>query len=112
MVGIASFSFSDLFSDANSAYSMFVARAGPGLGVLVLLFIGHALYQQIQINHIRRQLMEQVFAVDKVGTAGPGGLQPGRTGFANWFLYNRRYAEQRLESEIALIPAAWTSTRP
>jgi diguanylate cyclase (GGDEF)-like protein len=100
MVGIASFSFSNFFSDANSAYSMFIARAVPGLGVLVLLFIGHALYQQIQINHIRRKLMEQVFAVDKVELLAQEvynlAVLDSLTGS-----YNRRYAEQRLESEIA-----------
>lgn len=99
MVGIASFSFSDLFSQANSSYSMFISRAVRGLGVLVLLFIGHALYQQIQINHIRRQLLEQVFAVDKVEVLAQEvynlAVLDSLTGS-----YNRRYAEQRLESEI------------
>jgi hypothetical protein len=66
MVGIVSFSFSGLFSQADTSYSMSISRAVCGLGVLVILFIGQAFYQQIQINRIRGQLMAQVFAVDKI----------------------------------------------
>jgi diguanylate cyclase (GGDEF)-like protein len=65
----------------------------------VLLFIGYALYQQIQINQIRRQLLEQVFAVDKVEVLAQEvynlAVLDSLTG-----AYNRRYAEQRLITEI------------
>ena len=100
MVGIASFSFSSSFSQIDTNYSMFFGRAVRGLGLLVLLFIGHALYQQIQINSIRRQLMAQVFAVDKVEVLAQEvynlAVLDSVTGS-----YNRRYLEQRLESEVA-----------
>jgi len=100
MVGIASFSFSMLVSEANGSYSIYMNQAVRGLGILVLLFIGYALYQQIQINHIRRQLLEQVFAVDKVEVLAQEvynlAVLDSLTG-----AYNRRYAEQRLTTEIA-----------
>lgn len=100
MAGLASFSFSDLSAQANNSYSMFLGRAVRGLGTLVLLFIGHALYQQIQINHIRRQLLEQISAVDKVEILAQEvynlAIVDSLTGS-----FNRRYAEQRLDGEIA-----------
>jgi diguanylate cyclase (GGDEF)-like protein len=100
MVGIASFSFPGLFPRSDDSYSMLMSRAVRGLGVLVFLFIGHALYQQIQINRIRRQLLAQVFAVDKVEVLAQEvynlAVLDTVTGS-----YNRRYAEQRLASEIS-----------
>jgi diguanylate cyclase (GGDEF)-like protein len=100
MLGIASFTFSAFLSEANSSYSIYMNQAVRGLGVLVLLFIGYSLYQQIQINQIRRQLLEQVFAVDKVEVLAQEvynlAVLDSLTG-----AYNRRYAEQRLVTEIA-----------
>jgi diguanylate cyclase (GGDEF)-like protein len=100
MAGIASFSFSHLLPQMNPLDSLIFGRAVRGLSCLVLLFIGHAFYQQIQIGRIRRQLMAQVFAVDKVELLAKEvynlAVLDTVTG-----AYNRRYAEQRLESEIA-----------
>jgi diguanylate cyclase (GGDEF)-like protein len=100
MLGIASFTFSALLSEANSSYSIYMNQAVRGLGVLVLLFIGYALYQQVQINQIRRQLLDQVFAVEKVEVLAREvynlAVLDSLTG-----AYNRRYAEQRLVTEIA-----------
>jgi diguanylate cyclase (GGDEF)-like protein len=100
MLGIASFALSTLLSETDSSYSIFMNRAVRGLAVLVLLFIGYALYQQIQINQIRRQLIAQVFAVDKVEVLAQEvynlAVLDTVTGS-----YNRRYAEQRLAGEIA-----------
>jgi diguanylate cyclase (GGDEF)-like protein len=99
MVGIASVSFSRLVSEGNSTYLANENHAVLGLGALVLVFIGYALYQQIQVNQIRRQLLEQVFAVDKVEVLAQEVYQlavlDSLTGS-----YNRRYAEQRLLTEI------------
>jgi diguanylate cyclase (GGDEF)-like protein len=99
MLGIASFSFSSLVSEGNSPSFINQTQAVRGLGALVLLFIGYALYQQIQINYIRRQLLEQVFAVDKVEVLAQEvynlAVLDSLTG-----AYNRRYAEQRLITEI------------
>lgn len=100
MAGIASFSFSALLSETNNSYSLFMNQAVSGLGLLVLLFIGHALYQQVQINQIRRQMLAQVFALDKVEILAQEvyelAVLDSLTGS-----YNRRYAEQRLKSEIS-----------
>jgi diguanylate cyclase (GGDEF)-like protein len=99
MLGIASFSFSRFVSEENSTSFINETQAVRGLGALVLLFIGYALYQQIQINQIRRQLLEQVFAVDKVEVLAQEvynlAVLDSLTG-----AYNRRYAEQRLITEI------------
>jgi diguanylate cyclase (GGDEF)-like protein len=99
MLGIASFSFSRFVSEENSTSFINEIQAVRGLGALVLLFIGYALYQQIQINQIRRQLLEQVFAVDKVEVLAHEvynlAVLDSLTG-----AYNRRYAEQRLITEI------------
>jgi two-component system cell cycle response regulator len=58
------------------------------------------IYQQLQITRIRRQLTDQVFAVDKVEVLAQEvykmALLDPLTG-----LFNRRYIEQRLEDEIA-----------
>jgi diguanylate cyclase (GGDEF)-like protein len=98
MLGIASFSFSRFVSEENTSF-INETQAVRGLGALVLLFIGYALYQQIQINQIRRQLLEQVFAVDKVEVLAQEvynlAVLDSLTG-----AYNRRYAEQRLITEI------------
>src|SRR3984893_17677253 len=100
MLGIASFSFSAFLSEPDRSYSIYMNEAVRGLGLLVLLFIGYALYQQIQINQIRRQLLEQIFAVDKVEVLAQEvynlAVLDSLTG-----AYNRRYAEQRLVTEIA-----------
>jgi diguanylate cyclase (GGDEF)-like protein len=99
MIGIVSFGFSGLFSQAETSYSIAVSRAVRGLAVLVLLFIGQVLYQQIQINRIRRQLLAQVFAVDKIEVLAQEvynlAVLDSLTGS-----FNRRYAEQRLATEI------------
>ncbi len=77
-----------------------ICHPGRAWAALILLFIGHALYQQIQINQIRRQMIAQVFAVDKVEILAQEvynlAVLDSLTGS-----FNRRYAEQRLESEIA-----------
>jgi diguanylate cyclase (GGDEF)-like protein len=100
MIGIVSFSFSGLSSQADTSYSIAVSRAVRGLSVLVLLFIGQVLYQQIQINRIRRQLLAQVFAVDKIEVLAQEvynlAVLDSLTGS-----FNRRYAEQRLTTEIS-----------
>jgi diguanylate cyclase (GGDEF)-like protein len=71
-----------------------------GLVGMVLIFNVYVIYQQLQITRIRRQLTDQVFAVDKVEELAQEvykmALLDPLTG-----LFNRRYIEQRLEDEIA-----------
>ena len=100
LIGIASFAFPMLLSTADTFYSFFLNQAVRGLVGLVLIFNVYVIYQQLQITRIRRQLTDQVFAVDKVEVLAQEvykmALLDPLTG-----LFNRRYIEQRLEDEIA-----------
>jgi diguanylate cyclase (GGDEF)-like protein len=100
LVAVASFAFPALLSGADKFYSFFVNQAVRGLVGLVLIFNVYLIYQQLQITRIRRQLTDQVCAVDKVEELAQEvykmALLDPLTG-----LFNRRYIEQRLESEIA-----------
>ena len=97
---VASFVFPALLSEVDSYYSFFLNQAVRGLVGMVLIFNVYVIYQQLQITRIRRQLTDQVFAVDKVESLAQEvykmALLDPLTG-----LFNRRYIEQRLEDEIA-----------
>ncbi len=99
LVGIASFAFPALLAGADNDYSFFVNQAVRSLVGMVLIFNVYLIYQQLQISRIRRQLTDQIFAVDKVETLAQEvykmALLDPLTG-----LFNRRYIEQRLEDEI------------
>lgn len=100
LTAIASFVFPALLSNADTFYSFFLNQAVRGLVGLVLIFNVYVIYQQLQITRIRRELTDQVFAVDKVEVLAQEvykmALLDPLTG-----LFNRRYIEQRLEDEIA-----------
>src|SRR6201997_577778 len=100
LVAIASFAFPALLSEIDSDYSVLLNQALRGLVGMVLIFNVYVIYQQLQITRIRRQLTDQVFAVDKVEELAQEvykmALLDPLTG-----LFNRRYIEQRLEDEIA-----------
>jgi diguanylate cyclase (GGDEF)-like protein len=101
LVAVASFAFPALLSlsGADSDYSFFLNQAVRGLVGMVLIFSVYMIYQQLLITRIRRQLIDQVLAVDKVETMAQEvyrmALLDPLTG-----LFNRRYIEQRLEDEI------------
>lgn len=99
LTALASFAFPALLSETDSYYSFFLNQAVRGLVGMVLIFNVYVIYQQLQISRIRRQLTDQVFAVDKVETLAQEvykmALLDPLTG-----LFNRRYIEQRLEDEI------------
>jgi diguanylate cyclase (GGDEF)-like protein len=100
LMAVASFAFPALLSGVDSYYSFFLNQALRGLVGMVLIFNVYVIYQQLQITRIRRQLTDQVFAVDKVEVLAQEvykmALLDPLTG-----LFNRRYIEQRLEDEIA-----------
>jgi diguanylate cyclase (GGDEF)-like protein len=100
LTAVASFAFPALLSQMDSYYSFFLNQAVRGLVGMVLIFNVYVIYQQLQITRIRRQLTDQVFAVDKVESLAQEvykmALLDPLTG-----LFNRRYIEQRLEDEIA-----------
>ena len=99
LIAIASFAFPALLSGVDSDYSFLLNQAVRGLVGMVLVFNVYVIYQQLQISRIRRQLTDQVFAVDKVEVLAQEvykmALLDPLTG-----LFNRRYIEQRLEDEI------------
>ena len=99
-LAIATFAFPDLLSQAGDAYSFSITHAVRGLVGLVLVFNVYVVYQQVQINRLRRQVTEQALSVDRVEMLAEEvykvAVIDSLTG-----LYDRRYARQRLEDEIA-----------
>jgi diguanylate cyclase (GGDEF)-like protein len=99
LIAVSSFAFPALLSGEDAYYSFFLNQAVRGLVGMVLIFNVYVIYQQLQISRIRRQLTDQVFAVDKVEVLAQEvykmALLDPLTG-----LFNRRYIEQRLEDEI------------
>jgi diguanylate cyclase (GGDEF)-like protein len=99
-LGIASFSFPALLSQTGDAYAFSINQAVRGLVGLVLVFNVYVIYQQVQLNRIRRQMTEQAFSVDKVEMLAEEiykvAVLDSLTG-----LHNRRYARQRLQDEVA-----------
>jgi diguanylate cyclase (GGDEF)-like protein len=100
VMAVGSFAFPALLLQADNFYSFFLDQAVRGLTGLVLLFNVYVVWQQFQINRIRRQLEDQVLAVDKVEVLAQEvykiAVLDSFTG-----LFNRRYMEQRLADEIA-----------
>jgi two-component system cell cycle response regulator len=100
LLAIASFGLPALLAEVDGSYSFFLNQAVRGLTGLVLLFNFYVVYQQVQINRIRRQLTDQVLAVDKVEILAQEvykvAVLDSLTG-----LFNRRYIERRLADEIA-----------
>jgi diguanylate cyclase (GGDEF)-like protein len=99
LIVIASFAFPALFSGVDNHYSFFLNQAVRGLVGLVLIFNVYVIYQQLQITRVRRQLTDQVLAVDKVEMMA---LEVYRMALLDPLtgLFNRGYIEQRLEDEI------------
>jgi diguanylate cyclase len=99
-LGIASFAFPGLLSQAEQSASFLLTSAVRGLIGLVLLFNVYTVYQQLQIQRIQQQLSQQVEALGKVEVRTEevyklAALDP-LTG-----LYNRRSGEQRLAQEMS-----------
>jgi two-component system cell cycle response regulator len=99
-LAIGTFAFPALLSEAGEGYSFAIIHAVRGLVGLVLLFNVYVVYQQVQINRIRRQVTQQAFSVGKVETLAEEvykvAVLDSLTG-----LHNRRYARHRLQDEIA-----------
>lgn len=98
-LAVASFAFPALLRDSEPLYSFNLSQGVRGLVGLILVFNVYVMYQQWQINRIRRELSEQVLAVGRVGDFAEevyklAALDP-LTG-----LYNRRAGERRLVEEI------------
>jgi diguanylate cyclase (GGDEF)-like protein len=99
-LGIASFAFPGLLTQAENSFSSDLDIAMRGLIGLVLIFNIYTIYQQLQIHRIQANLSQQVDALGKMEERTDevyrmAVLDP-LTG-----LYNRRSGEQRLAEEIA-----------
>ena len=87
MAGIAAFALPAFLSQFSSFHSFFFNDAIRGLLSLVVLFNIYVIYEQMQINRIRKQVAEEFYKL--------AFLDP-LTG-----VFNRRYIEQWLTNEIA-----------
>jgi len=99
-VGIASFAFPGLLSQAEASASFLLTSAIRGIVGLVLIFNVYTVYQQLQIHRIHQQLSKQVEALGKMEVRTEevyklAVLDP-LTG-----LNNRRSGEQRLAQEMS-----------
>ena len=99
-LGIASFAFPGLLSQAEFTYSLNLNLAVRGLVGLVLLFNVYTVYQQLLIHRIQRHLSDQVDTLTKMEVRTEEvyklAVLDALTG-----LYNRRSGEQRLTEEIS-----------
>jgi len=86
-VGVASFALPALLLGVDSLDAFFLDHAARGLLALVLVFNIYVVYEQIQINRIRRELAGSLYQM--------AVLDPVTD------MYNRRYITDRLEAEIA-----------
>ena len=86
-IGMGSFAVPAVLSGFDSAYAFFLDRAVRGLFGLVVVFNIYVVYEQMQINRIRREFAENLY---QMGVVDP---------VTNMF--NRRYILHRLEEEIA-----------
>lgn len=87
MAGIGSFALPTFLSQFASVHSFFLKDTVRGLLGLVVLFNLYVVYEQVQINRIRKRVAEEFY---KLAFLAP------LTG-----LFNRRYIEQWLANEIA-----------
>lgn len=99
-LALATFVFPALLQQADSFYSFYLNHAVRGLVGLVLLFNVYTVYQQLQIHRLRRQMTEQILAMDKMGVMTDEVYKLAALD-ALTGLHNRRSGEQRLTEEMA-----------
>ena len=99
-VGIASFAFPGLMTQAENSISNDLDIAMRGLIGLVLIFNIYTIYQQLQIHRIQANLSTQIDALgrmeERTDEVYKMAVLDPLTG-----LYNRRSGEQRLAEEIS-----------
>ena len=97
---IGSFTLPALFQGATHFFQFNLEQAVRGLVGAVLLFNTYAIYQQIVVKRLHRQLTEQLEESAKLEmyaeTMHKMAMLDALTG-----LHNRRFAEERLEAEVA-----------
>lgn len=99
-VAVFSLSFPELLSPQDTFLRFNLNRLVRGLAGLVILFNGYTIYQQIQIKRLRAQFSQQL---DKMGRLQVRAQELHRLATVDPLtgLYNRRFGEERLASEIA-----------
>jgi diguanylate cyclase (GGDEF)-like protein len=97
---IGTFSLSIISSPIDTFYEFHISQSVRGLVGLVLLFSVYTLYQQLQLRRTRRRLVEQIEISAQQHMLAEAYLKLAMldplTG-----LHNRRYAQERLVSEIS-----------
>jgi diguanylate cyclase (GGDEF)-like protein len=87
VLGIASFTVPALIAGFDSFHALFLRQAVRGLIGLVLVFNVYVVYEQVQINRIRREFADALYKM--------AVLDPVTD------MFNRRYIMHRLDEEIA-----------
>jgi len=95
-----SFTFPMLFTIHDETYAFRISQATRGLLGLVLLFSVYAIYQQVLIKRLRRDLARQL-AVMAALEVRAEELHRLATHDSLTGLYNRRFIEQRLMEEAS-----------
>ncbi|MBI1749998.1 MAG: GGDEF domain-containing protein [Acidobacteria bacterium] len=99
-LAIASFTLPALYQGATNFFQFNLDQAVRGLVGAVLLFNTYAIYQQIIVKRLHRKLAEQMEATAKLESYAEAlhkmAMLDPLTG-----LHNRRFAEERLEAEVA-----------
>jgi diguanylate cyclase (GGDEF)-like protein len=99
-LAVVSMSLPVLIHDAGSFFQFNLDQAVRGLVGAVLLFNTYAIYQQIIVKRLHRQLSEQIEETTRLEAHAEAlhklAMLDPLTG-----LHNRRYAEERLAAEVA-----------
>lgn len=99
-LAVVSFTVPALFRDQTEFFRFNLEQAVRGLLAVVLLFNVWAVYQQIVVKRLHRQLAEQIEATARLETRAEL-LQKLATLDPLTGLYNRRVAEERLTAEVS-----------
>lgn len=99
-LAIGSFTLPALYQGATNFFEFNLDQAVRGLMAAVLLFNTYAIYQQVVVKRLHRKLAEQIEETAKLEsyaeTMHRMAMMDPLTG-----LHNRRFAEERLASEVA-----------
>jgi diguanylate cyclase (GGDEF)-like protein len=91
--GLASLSASLLMKSSRTIFGLTLGQALNAMIVLVLIFTAHMIFQNVELRRLQRALVEQHIQAEVFRRLAMFDALTG--------LYNRRYAEQRLNAEIA-----------
>ncbi len=99
-LAVGSFTLPALYQGASNFFEFNLDQAVRGLTAAVLLFNTYAIYQQIIVKRLHLKLAEQIEETAKLETYAEAMHQMAMLD-ALTGLHNRRFAEERLASEVA-----------